>query len=205
MTLSRPKCVFLLSLLPTLLPGCMATDLLTGGNQGGDEDEAVAPEAPEREPYDRRGTEGTCHGWKFAYCEAIAQCDAFSSREQCEVDVGYVICREDAPLGECEAAIDAALEADRCEDLPPECSPTYIADRSTPQKLCEEMQAAICEYGLYCGLELSEDGCLDSLARTEPCSDFTAALPGAYECADAYSMLSCGSAMPEVCRGALRR
>jgi hypothetical protein len=207
MTRTSAQLFLLLTLSPLGLFGCMVTDMLAGDkgqSQSGD-DEAETPEIPEDSPpYDRDDTEGTCHGWKYAYCEAIAACDAFSSREQCELDIGYVICREDAPLAECEAAIDAAVKAKKCSELPPECGPSTIADRTIPSMLCEDVHEAICEYGLYCGLELSMEGCLNSLARTEPCDSFTAAWPGAYECADAYSMLQCGGAMPDVCVGSLR-
>ncbi len=207
MTHTWPRTLLLLILGPSSLTGCMVTDMLTGNNGGEDsaDEDAEMQEFPiESPPYDRGDSEGTCHGWKYAYCDAIAECDAFSSREQCELDIGYVICRADAPLAECEAAIDAAVEAKKCEDLPPACSPSVIADRTIPTQLCQDMHEAICEYGLYCGLELSLEGCMNSLARTEPCDAFTAAWPGAYECADAYSMLSCGESMPQVCLGSLR-
>ncbi len=148
--------------------------------------------------------EGTCDDWKFAYCDAIDACGAFTSREQCELDLGWLICRKDAPLGSCEQAIRTAVKSDSCEELPLDCAPATIADRSLPTELCEDIHREMCEFRFFCGLEFSTEACLETLAHTEPCEEFTSFLPTAVECAEAYSTLGCEQGMPKVCAGALR-
>lgn len=189
-----------------LLFGCDLSDLVGG---------EAAPTAEEPEPETDKGQDdhtdypdvedGTCSSWKFAYCDAIAACSAFETRQECEFDLGWLVCTEDAPLAKCQTKIEAALKNDDCEALPQDCTPDEIADRTLPHELCQEIHVALCEYRLYCGLELSLEGCVETLDRVEPCDSFTSFLPTAVDCADAYDMLGCGQPMPQVCAGSLRK
>ena len=148
--------------------------------------------------------EGSCTSWKYAYCDAIAACSAFVSREQCELDLGWLECLSDAPLEKCEAKIRKALDDEDCDALPQDCGPKTIADRTKPTQLCEEIHAEMCEFRFFCGLEFSSDACMETLSLTEPCEKFTSFVPTAVECSEAYSKLGCEEPMPRVCAGALR-
>jgi hypothetical protein len=195
----RLCCSIISLLIPFVGTACAQASLLDSQETSLDQEESsgdveLNPDAPK----------GSCTAWKFAYCDAIEACDAFSDREQCELDLGWLVCRDDVPLGGCEQGIRDSLDADDCDALPAKCGPSTIADRSLPTELCEEIHDAMCEFRFFCGLEFSKDACLETLSRTEPCSAFTSILPTAAYCAEAFKTLSCGSGLPEVCAGALR-
>lgn len=185
-----------------LLPvGCLAVELQdpeaegTGGT--GPSDGADDGENPgDREPVEP----GSCNAWKVSYCDAVSRC-SFGTRQECEIDVGYVMCREDAPVAECAEAIEEAS----CGDMPSGCSPTSIADRSLPTEVCQELQTEICEWSLYCGYDFSLEGCQIDLAAAQPCGEFTAVLPGYEECLADYRRLPCDVQVPPSCEGLLRR
>ena len=164
-------------------------------NETGEDGESNYPDAPA----------GTCTAWKYAYCDAIIACSAFIDKDQCELDVGWLVCRDDAPLEKCETAIRTALGEDDCDELPVECGPSAIADRAPVVELCEEIHNEMCEHRFFCGLEFSTESCMDTLSQTEPCTGFTSFLPTAVDCVEAYSTLGCEEGMPKVCAGALRR
>lgn len=148
---------------------------------------------------------GSCNDWKISYCEAVESCSAFSTQKECEVDVGYVRCAQDAPFGSCRARIDKALAEGACDELPTDCDPVEIADRSVPASECGDIYGAICEFGYFCGAELSIESCLASLQASSPCSQFTAVLPQSEACVDAISVQGCGDPLPAICTGVLRR
>jgi hypothetical protein len=187
--------------------GCDPADLFSGNNQT-KTDEAERAEKNQDAEDERDfpdAEDGTCSAWKFAYCDAIVECSAFVTREECELNLGWLVCKEDAPLGSCQARIERAVEKEECDDLPEDCSAAQIADRTLATQLCKDIHVALCEHRLFCGLELSLDGCIETLARVEPCEEFTSFLPTAVDCTEAYSVLGCGEPMPEVCAGSLRR
>lgn len=185
--------------------GCIDPGLL-GMNEQAAEQDTADDETPESEDPDYPDAEdGTCSAWKFAYCDAIDACSAFDTREQCELDLGWLVCLPDAPLQSCQEKIEKAVKDKACDDLPQDCNPAEIADRSLPYQLCLDIHTSLCEYRLYCGLELSLDGCVETLNRTEPCDSFTSFLPTAVDCAEAFTTLACGDPLPEVCVGSLRR
>ena len=192
------------SLIVVLMLGTTACDpeALLGGNSGEEQtdddtgvDDRDYPDAPE----------GSCNAWKYAYCDAIFECSAFVSREECELDLGWLVCKDDAPLGKCQQKIERALKDKECKDLPDDCGPAAIADRSLVTELCENIHTEMCEFRFFCGLEFSTEACMDSLSQTEPCGSFTSFLPTAVDCAEAYSTLGCEQGMPPVCAGCLRR
>jgi hypothetical protein len=185
--------------------GCVPTSILDGqeGSLDPVDSEDPADSEEEEESYPE-AEEGSCTAWKFAYCDAIVACSAFVTREQCELDLGWLVCQDSAPLGECQKKIERAVEDDACDELPEECGPSAIADRTLAIELCQNIHTAMCEQRLFCGLEFSAEACLDSLSRSEPCEAFTSFLPTAVDCAKAYSRLACDEGMPEVCAGSLR-
>lgn len=171
---------------------------------------SVDPEASELEggsgrgnsddPQDTDSPPGSCNAWKIGYCNAVTRC-SFESREQCELDVGYLMCRDDAPLGAC---IERMSEAE-CSAMPSDCRPAAIADRTLPTEVCRELQAEHCEWSLYCGYEFSLEGCQVNLAAAQPCTEFTAVLPGYEQCLEEYRTLPCNGQLPASCEGLLRR
>jgi len=193
------------SLISFLVWGCVPEALLGAqqSSQDTDEDAEDPDDAPDDSP-SLEEVEGTCTSWKYAYCDAIEACSAFVSREQCELDLGWLDCKPDADLESCERRIQEALSDDACEDLPDDCGPGTIADRSRPTALCEDIHHEMCEFRFFCGMEVSTEACLDTLSKTEPCAKFTSFLPTAFDCADAYSTLGCDEGMPAACVGALR-
>lgn len=180
---------------------------LLGGSQSSTDDEKAGDTSASDDRDDRDypdAPEGSCNAWKYAYCDAIVACSAFVSREQCELDLGWLVCKESAPLGKCQQKIERALEKEACEDLPKDCGPSEIADRTLVTELCENIHTEMCEFRFFCGLEFSTDACMDSLSQVEPCGAFTSFLPTAVDCAEAYSTLGCEQGMPPVCAGSLR-
>lgn len=149
--------------------------------------------------------EGSCDAWKVAYCDAIDQCDAFSNQQECEIDVGYVRCKEDAPLSRCQLEIEEALSRDECGELPAGCTPTDIADRTVPTQSCERLHEEMCEWSLFCGYELSVESCMATKSTSEPCDQYTAVWPGITDCLDGWATLACDESAPEICRGLFRR
>lgn len=182
-----------------LIAGCLPVELEqsgqegSGGTGGDDDDDDVDPDREPPEP-------GSCNSWKVSYCDAVARC-SFGTRKECETDVGYVMCLEDAPFGECAEAIDEAS----CGDMPAQCDPADIADRTLPTAVCQELQKEICEWSLFCGYDFSLEGCEADLARAQPCGEFTAVLPGYEECLADYKTLPCDVQLPPSCEGLLRR
>jgi len=187
--------------LVSILSGCSAGNLDFG--DGTDTGETTPNDGAS--PYDRSESEGTCDGWKFAYCDAIAACSAFESREQCELDLVHMDCLPDAPIESCAAEIDAAVESEKCDELPFECSPVNIADRSEANARCEEIHEAQCEFRLFCGLDFNLEACLSDAALKEPCGDFLAAKPEASECANDIAKTACDSPAPASCINVLIR
>lgn len=183
--------------------GCDPSALL-GAQPDPTDEEPEEDEENEPDPTPPDVPAGTCTSWKYAYCDAIVACSAFVSREQCELDLGWLVCQSKADLGKCEQKIRAALEDEDCEELPQDCGPSTIADRSMPRELCEEIHREMCEFRFFCGLEFSTEACLETLTRTEPCDAFTSFLPTAVDCAEAYGKLGCEEGMPSVCKGVLR-
>jgi len=161
----------------------------TGGNQASPNYEA--------EP-------GSCNDWKISYCEAVEECSAFSTSADCQLDLGYVRCHEDAPFTSCQERIDEAVRSKSCEELPDDCNPSEIADRSVPTRECRAIHDAICEFNLFCGYEFSTESCLASLETSSPCGAFTAVLPESEACIDAISTLGCSDPFPGICAGVLR-
>lgn len=191
----------LISLVPfSLTFGCLGMKL--GGNQGGDDEDsdmggAKAGPTPDVEP-------GSCDAWKVSYCKAVRACNAFETYDACAERVGYVRCLDDAPFGKCQKALDAAVEKEKCEDLPKECGPMDLADRKEPVAACRSLYQAVCEWAFFCGIEVSEESCRQGLEISAPCANFTAVLPSAKKCIDAYKILGCFEPQPEICQGVLR-
>lgn len=150
------------------------------------------------------GEPGTCDAWKISYCEAIEQCSAFATHEDCQLDVGYVRCAETAPVGRCEAEIDEALAADDCDALPRDCTPQVIADRTIPSQICGDIYEALCEHDFFCGAAVSIETCVSSLQASTPCSEYTAVLPQGEDCPGAIGLISCGDDLPATCMAVLR-
>jgi hypothetical protein len=147
-----------------------------------------------------------CDAWKVSYCKAVSKCASFELRDDCESDIGYAICSETAPVQECTTSIDAALKANACDELPSDCGPKAIADRTEPTKACREIYTAICEWALYCSASESIDSCVAKLEVDNPCADYTAALyPNLDACVSAYGTLNCGEAPPLECDHILRK
>lgn len=164
----------------------------SGGDSSDDEDDADASET-------------ACNDWKVAYCDALEQCESFSSRDECENDVGFVVCKASAPVEVCRTEIRAALREGSCEDLPgSECAPEEVADRSLPKAACEALHEEVCELQLDCGLTYTAEECLAELGAADPCTDYYAVWPGIDACLEAYPQLGCSDALPEVCMGILR-
>lgn len=192
----RPPYRALLGLLALPFFACVPAGSMDGVNAdgtGGATSGEGGGDGPTADP-------GTCDAWKIAFCGATTRC-SFDTKEECETDVGYAMCRQDAPLGKCAEA----LEDSKCDELPKDCDPRDIADRTLPTAVCEDLQAAACELSLTCGYELSYEGCLANQAAAQPCGEFTAVLPGYEECLDAYRTVPCDGTLPESCRGLLRR
>ncbi len=193
--MSLPHSKLLLGFFALLFVGCVPVDSMdaagqdgaTGGTGGGGDD------GPTADP-------GTCNAWKISFCDASTRC-SFNTEEECEADVGYVMCKADAPFAACAEALD---DAD-CDELPKGCDPRDIADRSLPTQVCQDLQAATCEWSLTCGYELSYESCVASQAQAQPCGEFTAVLPGYEDCLAAYRTLPCDGTLPESCQGILRR
>lgn len=176
-----------------LLPGCLEIGL-------------NPQDSSEEEPgEDGEWPAGSCEAWKVSYCRAMDQCGAFGQSSDCELDVGYVQCAEDADFASCQKKIDRALKKKSCESLPRGCGPQQIADRTGPGAICQALRQEICEHSLYCGTELSLETCLASLELQAPCSEYTAVLPEAEECLRSYQRLSCGATLPSACQGILRK
>lgn len=184
-----------------LLPGCPELGFGPGGG---------AAETPEGEDEDADDDQeytaepGSCNAWKISYCKAIDECDAFSSQEECEIDVGYVRCLDSAPVAKCVDDIDSALEKNKCGNLPSECTPEYIADRTIPTALCGEIYRAMCDFNVFCGLETSVESCISAMNVGAPCTEFTAAWPGAEVCPDLIDQMGCNAQIPSECVGVLR-
>lgn len=175
--------------------GCVAVELAepvegTGGDVGGDGN------ANDREPVEP----GSCNAWKVSYCDAVSRC-SFGTRQKCELDVGYLMCREDAPVAECAEAIAEAS----CGNMPAGCGPADIADRTLPRQVCEDLQKEICEWRLFCGFDFTLEGCRLNLEAAQPCREFTAVLPGYEQCLEDYRRLPCDVQVPSSCEGLLRR
>lgn len=164
-----------------------------GDGDGGDDGEG----GYEAEP-------GSCNAWKISYCEAIEQCSAFATQQDCQVDVGYVRCLSDAPVERCGEEIDAALKKDACEELPTDCTPQQLADRTVPRQLCQDIYQELCEFDFFCGATVSTETCVASLETSTPCTSFTAVLPQGENCVAAIRRLSCGDALPQECVEVLR-
>lgn len=178
------------------LGGCLQVELDEMGPGGSGGASTGNGDAPDREPVEP----GSCNAWKVSYCDAVTRC-SFGARQECEADVGYVMCQDDAPVGACAEALDEAS----CGKMPKDCTPADIADRTLPTAVCRALHEEICEWSLYCGYEYSLEGCQVNLARTQPCHEFTAVLPGYEECLAAYRTLPCDVATPPGCEGLLRR
>lgn len=189
----------LLASVGGLLLGC--ADLLPAVEKEEDQDLTEGEEKPER---DFEADPGTCDAWKISYCDAIEQCSAFTTHEECQVDVGYVRCWEDAPVGSCEEEINQALADDDCDALPSDCTPQEIADRTVPERICKEIYNALCEHDFFCGVNVSIETCVATLETGSPCSEYTAALPQAEDCPEAIGLLSCGDGLPAECQEVLR-
>jgi hypothetical protein len=177
------------------LPGSAPDVVDEGSEESSDRDrESVQPSA---EP-------GSCNDWKISYCEAVEECSAFSTTEECQIDLGFVRCASNAPFKDCQERIDAAIAGGVCSDLPTDCNPEQIADRTLPAQACQDIYGAICELGFFCGSELSFESCLASLLTSTPCDQFTAVLPESEQCIDALSVQACGDPLPPICNGVLR-
>ncbi|MCH2107955.1 MAG: hypothetical protein MK135_01390 [Polyangiaceae bacterium] len=189
--------------------GCVSFDL-----GGGPPEQSPPPQeeasnsanqaSQENTPADFENAVGTCNGWKLAYCDAVVTCSAFSARQECEDQIGYLICKDDAPYARCEAEIRAAVEADDCDALPTDCNPQDLADREAPIAACQEIADAHCEWALTCGFELNYDSCRAELQATSPCENYTAVNPGLEECLQSYLTRSCDGDVPEACLGLLQ-
>jgi hypothetical protein len=179
--------------------GCVPVQNMEGAEEDGaldggdDQDPQGDGDGPNAEP-------GTCNAWKISLCDAVTRC-SFDTQEECETDVGYVMCKADAPVGRCARELE---DAD-CDELPKDCDARDIADRSLPQKVCQDLQEASCEWSLTCGYELSLEACLANQASVQPCSDFTAVLPGYEDCLEAVRFQPCNGTLPASCQGLLRR
>ncbi len=174
---------------------------------GGGESEGDGEEADPKDGKPDRGftaEPGSCNAWKISYCNAIEECDAFSSHEECQIDVGYVRCLDSAPVAKCADEIDRALEKKKCGELPSECTPQKVADRTVPTQLCEEIYRAMCDFNVFCGLEISVESCIAAMNVGAPCTEFTAAWPGAEVCPDLIDQMGCRAQIPSECVGVLR-
>lgn len=198
--------------LISLVGWCSCTSLLLGCEEfglPGSAPDAQETSSEDSEDRDRQSVQfsaepGSCNDWKISYCEAVEECSAFSTTEECQIDVGYVRCASGAPFKDCQERIDAAVSEGACSELPDDCNPAQIADRTVPQQACKDIYGAICELGFFCGSELSIESCLASLQTSTPCEQFTAVLPESEECIDALSVQACGDPLPPICNGVLR-
>lgn len=182
--------------LSSATTGCMELGMGGTGSNGGGDSSGNG---------DSDGDGASCNDWKVAYCEALEECSAFSSRDECENDVGYVVCKEGAPVGKCHSEIRSALREGACSALPgSECTPEEVADRTAPKAACEALHAEVCELQLYCGLTYTTEECRSELSAADPCSNYYAVWPGIDACLEAYPKLGCHDSLPEVCMGILR-
>lgn len=172
--------------------------------EGSQEQDDASGGGGTRDTPDYEAEPGSCNDWKISYCEAVEECSAFSTTEDCQLDLGYVRCHEDAPYTSCQERIDKALDEKSCKELPDDCNPADIADRTIPTQECRAIQDAICEFNLFCGYEFSTESCLASLETSAPCGAFTAVLPESESCVEAISMLGCSDPIPTICSGVLR-
>lgn len=188
-----------------LTSGCLQLGLDGSGSSGSDSSGTGSKAGDDDEEDDDPEVEkGSCNAWKVSYCHAVDECGAFGDEKDCETDVGYVVCHEEAPYAKCQKDIESALKQNACKKLPDDCGPKDIADRREPTLACERIYEAICEWSFYCGTELSVESCLASLQASTPCGGFTAVLPGVDECIAAYRSLGCGDPSPDICYGILR-
>jgi hypothetical protein len=182
-----------------LVVGCLGKPVPNrNGSSGGGATGGRSASDPDVDP-------GSCDAWKVAYCNAVAACNAFESEESCKVRVGYVQCLEDAPVGDCADEMDAAVEKERCEDLPQDCGPSDIADRTYPNRACNDLYEAFCERSLFCGTASDLESCQSGLNATDPCSSFTAVLPTYDDCLAGVKELACQEQTPASCTGVLQR
>ncbi len=199
--LLRPLALLLLVGAANASFGCVPVDSMDAAQEdaeadGGDDQDPQGEndgEGPDAEP-------GSCNAWKISLCDAVTRC-SFNTEEECETDVGYVMCQDDAPLARCARELE---DAD-CDELPKDCEARDIADRSLPGQVCQDLQEASCEWSLTCGYELSLESCLANQAAAQPCSEFTAVLPGYEDCLEAVRFLPCDGTLPASCQGLLRR
>ncbi len=147
-----------------------------------------------------RGEPGSCDAWKISLCDAVTRC-SFDTKDECETDIGYVMCKKDAPLARCAEKLSSAS----CSKLPKDCDARDIADRTLPGQVCQDLQEASCEWSLTCGYELSFESCLQDQRAAQACDEFTAVLPGYEECLAAVRRLPCDGQLPTACKGLLRR
>ena len=198
------------------LSGCLEIGLpgLTGS--GGDDESEAESESDDSDsskgssattPGDESSPEeGSCDAWKISYCDAVAACESFADREECENDVGFLVCHPEAPIARCQKEIDAALDADECRELPgAECTPERVADRSYAVAACQAMHQEVCEWSLFCGIEQSYESCLANQDAADPCTEYFAVWPGIDPCLQGLSRLACNEPLPDVCRGIFRK
>lgn len=191
-----PELAALVLIGALLAGGCVQVGLEENGAEGSGGSGSAGSDNPDTEEPEP----GSCNAWKVSYCKAVSRC-SFDSRAECEADVGYAMCLEDAPVAACAKALDGA----KCDQMPSHCDPESIADRTLPTQVCRDLQREICEWSLFCGFEFSLEGCQTTLATSQPCGEFTAVLPGYEECLTDWRTLPCDQQMPPSCDGILRR
>ena len=147
----------------------------------------------------------SCNGWKIAFCDSVDACDAFTTRSECEADVGYIECKSNVDFGQCVYDINQAIDSATCNQLPANCRPKDIADRTTPTAACEAIADSYCEWTLTCGGLETYDTCRARLSLEQPCSDYLAVQPGLEDCLAAYLRHPCISEIPTECSGLLRK
>lgn len=176
------------------LASCMAPTT-AARNDGADESTDDGADDPSNDDVQ----DGTCAAWKVSYCAAIKHCGSVTEKNRCQDDVGYVQCLSDAPFTRCQQGLEDVVSKDDCDAWPKDCEPEDIADRTEPGKACKKLHSAQCEWLLYCSAQTSVEGCEANLDASEPCDEFTAVLPNASDCIDAYAKLQCDEMAAKDC------
>jgi len=137
-----------------------------------------------------------------AYCKWATTCNV-NGQAECELSVGYIGCRQDAPIEECEKKLAAARKEGNCFEEVSECQPVAIADRTLPMQACQARYGAICENSFFCGSETSIEACVNRYQLALPCSGYTAVLPNYDQCMSDIAVMDCQTLLPTSCEGSI--
>lgn len=173
--------------------GCLQIGLGGGGGSSGDSSADDSDEEYEAE-------EGSCNGWKVAYCEAVDLCGSVEERTRCHDAAGYVVCKSDAAFASCQTKLEAIQRESECSDWPEGCEPSDLADPTDAFTACRRVYRGICEWRQYCNPLTTVDDCEAEMETQVPCSSYYAVNADVAEtCIAGYQVVGCGEYVPNEC------